>query len=99
MLPVWLHNNGESADLTPEQACTNPKVVAEVQKAVDIANTRVSRAESIRKFVILPDDFTEASGHLTPKMSIKRGPIMKDYADVIEALYTSTPVTESLGVG
>jgi long-chain acyl-CoA synthetase len=99
MLPVWLHNNGESADLTPEQACTNPKVVAEVQKAVDAANARVSRAESIRKFVILPDDFTEASGHLTPKMSIKRGPIMKDYADVIDRLYTATPVTESLGVG
>ena len=99
MLPVWLHNNGESADMTLEQACTNPKVVAEVQKAVDAANTRVSRAESIRKFVILPEDFTEDSGHLTPKMSIKRGPIMNDYADVIDGLYTATPVTESLGVG
>jgi long-chain acyl-CoA synthetase len=99
MLPVWLHNNGESADMSLEQACTNPKVVAEVQKAVDAANTRVSRAESIRKFVILPEDFTEASGHLTPKMSIKRGPIMTDYADVIDGLYSASPVTESVGIG
>jgi len=99
MLPVWLHNNGESADMTLDQACTNPKVVAEVQKAVDAANTRVSRAESIRKFVILPVEFTEDSGHLTPKMSIKRGPIIGDYADVIDGLYTATPVTESVGIG
>jgi long-chain acyl-CoA synthetase len=100
MLPAWLKNNGESPDLSPEQACTNPKVVAEVQKAVDAANARVSRAESIRKFVILPDDFTEANGHLTPKMSIKRGPIVKDYADVIEGLYASNaPVTAAVGIG
>ncbi|HEY4225992.1 MAG TPA: long-chain fatty acid--CoA ligase [Pseudolysinimonas sp.] len=100
MLPAWLKNNGENPELTPEQACTNAKVVAEVQKAVDAANARVSRAESIRKFVILPDDFTEASGHLTPKMSIKRGPIVKDYADVIEGLYASNaPVTSSVGIG
>ncbi|MEO6115469.1 MAG: long-chain fatty acid--CoA ligase, partial [Pseudolysinimonas sp.] len=74
-------------------------VIAEVQRAVDAANSKVSRAESIRKFQILATDLTEASGHLTPKMSIKRGPIMKDYADVIEGLYTAAPVTESLGVG
>ena len=70
-----------------------------MQKAVDAANSRVSRAESIRKFVILPGDFTEDSGHLTPKMSIKRGPILNDYAQVIDGLYTAAPVTESLGVG
>jgi len=51
----------------------------------------VSRAESIRKFVILPTEFTEASGHLTPKMSIKRGPILKDFADIIEGMYERTP--------
>lgn len=76
------------------EAAENPKVVAEVQKAVDAANARVSRAESIRKFVILPIEFTEASGHLTPKMSIKRGPILKDYSSVIEAMYTGAPATK-----
>jgi long-chain acyl-CoA synthetase len=91
MLPVWLHNNGEAADMSLDDAAKNPKVLAEVQKAVDAANSHVSRAESIRKFVILPTDFTEASGHLTPKMSIKRGPILKDFADAIEGMYDQAP--------
>ena len=91
MLPVWLNNNGEAGDMSLEEAVGNPKVIAEVQRAVDAANARVSRAESIRKFTILPTEFTEASGHLTPKMSIKRDPILKDFADVIESMYDSAP--------
>ncbi len=87
MLPVWLNNNGESADMSLDDAATNPKVIAEVQKVVDAANTRVSRAESIRKFTILATEFTEASGHLTPKMSIKRAPILTDFSTQIEAMY------------
>ena len=47
----------------------------------------MSRAESIRKFTILSDEWTEGSGHLTPKMSIKRNVIMDDYADAIDELY------------
>jgi long-chain acyl-CoA synthetase len=91
MLPVWLNNNGEAGDMSLEDAAKNPKVLAEVQRAIDAANARVSRAESIRKFVIVPTEFTEASGHLTPKMSIKRGPILKDFADVIEEMYADAP--------
>jgi long-chain acyl-CoA synthetase len=91
MLPVWLNNNGEAGDMSLEDAAKNPKVLAEVQRAIDAANARVSRAESIRKFVIVPIEFTEASGHLTPKMSIKRGPILKDFADVIEGMYADAP--------
>ena len=64
---------------------------AEVQRAIDAANTPVSRAESIRKFTILSTEWTEASGHLTPKMSIKRNVIMDDFADDIDELY-SVPV-------
>ncbi len=79
-----------------KDACVNAKVVAEVQRAVDAANTHVSRAESIRKFVILPTEFTEASGHLTPKMSIKRGPITTDFADAIEGMYEKAPETASI---
>jgi long-chain acyl-CoA synthetase len=93
MLPAWLKNNGEPADMPLADAVENPKVVAEVQRAVDAANSRVSRAESIRKFVILPTEFTEQSGHLTPKMSIKRGPIVKDFAGVIDAMYAGAPAT------
>ena len=87
MLPVWLANNKLDAGMSLAEAATNPRVTAQVQAAIDRANARVSRAESIRKFVILPIEFTEASGHLTPKMSIKRAVIMKDFATEIEGLY------------
>jgi long-chain acyl-CoA synthetase len=91
MLPTWLKNNGEDAEQTLAEASVNPKVIAEVQRAVDAANALVSRAESIRKFQILATDLTEASGHLTPKMSIKRNVIVEDFADVIEGIYGGTP--------
>jgi len=88
MLPVWLANNKLDARMSVADAAKHPSVIAQVQSAIDRANARVSRAESIRKFTILPVEFTEASGHLTPKMSIKRAVIMKDFANDIEALYT-----------
>jgi long-chain acyl-CoA synthetase len=94
MLPVWLNNNGEDATQSLEEACTNPKVIAEVQRAVDAANATVSRAESIRKFVLLPVDLTEASGHLTPKLSIKRNVILSDFAEEIEGMYEGAPATQ-----
>jgi long-chain acyl-CoA synthetase len=94
MLPVWLNNNGEDAGMSLEEATTNPAVLAEVQRAIDAANENVSRAESIRKFTILPLELTEASGHLTPKMSIKRNVILEDFADTIESMYSGAPATE-----
>ncbi|HAM26169.1 MAG TPA: long-chain fatty acid--CoA ligase [Microbacteriaceae bacterium] len=96
MLPVWLNNNGEDATQSIEEARKNNKVIAEVQRAVDGANATVSRAESIRKFVIMPKDFTEASGYLTPKLSIKRNEILKDFRDVIESIYQGAPATEGV---
>jgi long-chain acyl-CoA synthetase len=74
-------------EMSLAEAAKNPAVIAEVQAAVDRANARVSRAESIRKFTILPVQFTEDSGHLTPKMSIKRNIIVKDFTNEIEAMY------------
>ena len=97
MLPAWLKNNGEDPDQTLAEASVNPKVIAEVQKAVDGANSKVSRAESIRKFQILATDLTEATGHLTPKFSIKRNIIIEDFADVIEGIYSAHPA-ETEGV-
>jgi long-chain acyl-CoA synthetase len=91
MLPTWLGNNDLPSDMSLEAASKHPAVRAEIQKAIDVANTHVSRAESIRKFTVLPSEWTEASGHLTPKMSIKRNVIMDDFADDIAELY-SVPV-------
>ena len=86
MLPTWAKNNGLSA-LTAEQARSNEVVLTELQKAVDDANTAVSKAESIRKFAVLPGDFTEENGYLTPSLKLKRNLVMKDFHDDVEALY------------
>ncbi|WP_460773393.1 AMP-dependent synthetase/ligase [Microbacterium sp. GXF7504] len=87
MLPTWLANNGLDGSMSLEDAAKHPAVHAEVQRAIDTANKTVSRAESIRKFTILPTQWTEASGHLTPKMSIKRNVILQDHAADVEAIY------------
>ena len=97
MLPTWLANNGLDAKMSLADASRNEAVRAEVQRAVDGANSRVSRAESIRKFHILDADLTEASGHLTPKLSIKRNVILVDFADVIEDMYAGAP-TEGISI-
>lgn len=99
MLPTWLANNGLPADMSLADAAANDAVRAEVQRAIDVANTRVSRAESIRKFTILPSEWTEASGHLTPKLSIKRNVIMKDFAPQVAAIYNETTATTTVPLG
>ncbi|MGK9220273.1 MULTISPECIES: AMP-dependent synthetase/ligase [unclassified Microbacterium] len=99
MLPAWLATHGESSDLTLEQAAQNATVRAEIQRAIDEANTRVSRAESIRKFTVLGTEWTEATGHLTPKMSIKRAEILRDFAKDIEAIYEAPIQTTNIPMG
>jgi long-chain acyl-CoA synthetase len=90
MLPTWAKNNGLPA-LTVDQARKNDAVLAELQKAVDDANTAVSKAESIRKFTVLPGDFTEENGYLTPSLKLKRNVVMRDFHDDVEALYAAAP--------
>lgn len=98
MLPAWLQNNKLDPNMTIEEAGNHPAVLAEIQTAVDRANKKVSRAESIRKFIVLPTEFTELSGHLTAKMSIKRHVIVADFAGEIEALYETNPDTKGLNL-
>jgi long-chain acyl-CoA synthetase len=98
MLPTWLANNHLAADMPLSECATNDAVRAEVQKAIDRANKNVSRAESIRKFTILPDEWTEASGHLTPKMSIKRNVIMDDYAVEVDEIYSVPADTRNVSL-
>ena len=98
MLPVWLNNNHEDAGMTLAQSSVNKSVLAEIQRAVDHANEGVSRAESIRKFTVLSVELTEESGHLTPKMSIKRNIILQDFADEIATMYSGAPVTEGISL-
>ncbi|SHN21510.1 AMP-dependent synthetase/ligase [Actinacidiphila paucisporea] len=63
------------------------ELLAELQKAVDDANSTVSQAESIRRFRVLAADFTEDGGHLTPSMKIRRAAVAADFAADIEELY------------
>jgi long-chain acyl-CoA synthetase len=65
----------------------DPALKDEVQKAVDDANSQVSQAESIRKFVILPEDWTEDNGYLTPSFKVKRNAVLRDFHDTVEALF------------
>jgi long-chain acyl-CoA synthetase len=104
MLPGWCESNGISPALSMHDACYDERVLKAVQDAVDTGNQRVSRAESVRSFTILDAELTEASGHLTPKLTIKRGPVMKDFAADIEHIYsgsrvqtTAVPVVERRG--
>ena len=85
---VWLARHSRPADTTIAELASDPEMIAEIQVAVDEANQAVSRAESVRRFLILPVDFTEQSGHLTPSLKVRRGVVMKDFAAEIDALYS-----------
>ena len=87
-LGPWKERHGKPADATIAALREDPDLIAAVQEAVDDANKAVSRAESIRKFRILEDDFTQEAGQLTVKLGIRRSVLMKDYAADIEALYS-----------
>jgi long-chain acyl-CoA synthetase len=90
MLPGWLANHGKPP-MSPAQARKDPDVWASLERAVARTNQVVSRAESIRKFVILDDDFTELNGYLTPSLKIKRGRVLADFAKQIDRLYEPGP--------
>jgi long-chain acyl-CoA synthetase len=71
-----------------EDAIDHPKVQAEVQNAVEHANKAVSRAESIREYRVLPEDFTIEGGELTPTLKVKRNVVAEKYEPVIEDIYS-----------
>ncbi|GAB5080219.1 AMP-dependent synthetase/ligase [Arthrobacter sp. AD-310] len=88
-LPGWLQRHGLPADTALDDAANNPVVKAAVQDLITAANTSVSQAEAIKSFRIVPAEFTEASGHLTPSMKVKRAQVMKDFETVIEEMYAT----------
>jgi long-chain acyl-CoA synthetase len=93
MMPVWLANNGQPSDLTLSQAAKNPRVLQELQKAVDEVNSTVSNAEAIKKFEVIDSELSEKSGHLTPSLKIKREAVTRDFAPIIEQIYGGSPTT------
>ncbi|GAB3049057.1 AMP-dependent synthetase/ligase [Intrasporangium mesophilum] len=86
MWPLWAQSHGLEG-VSIDEARSNPTVMQALLEAVDRANEAVSKAESIRKFAVLPGDFTEANGYLTPSLKLKRALVMKDFNEDVEKLY------------
>ena len=88
-LRPWLESKGLNRDIPMEEAANNAAVRAEVQKWVDQANEGVSRAESVRKFIILPEEFTQENGLMTASMKVIRPKVIKRYATLLNTqMYT-----------
>jgi len=85
-VPGWLAAHGKP-EMTLAEAAKDADVLASLDKAVEKANKAVSRAESVRKYRILDTDLTIANGYLTPKLSIRRSEVLKDFAGEVDALY------------
>ncbi|MGB9377802.1 MAG: AMP-dependent synthetase/ligase [Mycobacteriales bacterium] len=85
--PAWKQRAGKPEEASVGDLRDDPDLIAEIQGGVDEANKAVSKAEAIKKFRILDDDFTIEGGQLTPKMSIKRAVVLKEQADEIAAIY------------
>ncbi|RAN74450.1 long-chain fatty acid--CoA ligase [Bacillus sp. SRB_336] len=86
-LPQWGRHHGLPEGITVAQAAKEPAVIDAVQRVIDKANGSVSQAEAIKAFRIVDTDFTEASGHLTPSMKVKRAQVLKDFDTVVEDIY------------
>jgi long-chain acyl-CoA synthetase len=86
-LPHWRSEKDRPAQATVDELRNDDQLRATIQEAVDYANRAVSKAEAIRAFRILPRDFTEATGELTPSLKVKRNVVLKEYADEIASIY------------
>jgi len=86
-LPFWLKQQGRDEHTPLEQLAADPALLAEVETAIDRANKAVSKAESIRKFKVLPVEWTVEGGQITPSLKLKRHVVMLEEAEEIAALY------------
>ncbi|MCX2922509.1 AMP-dependent synthetase/ligase [Streptomyces sp. NEAU-W12] len=85
----WAAEHGKPEGSTAASLSEDPELLAAIQDAVDDGNAAVSKAESVRRFRVLPSQFTEESGHLTPSLKLKRNVVAKDFAHEVEAIYSA----------
>jgi long-chain acyl-CoA synthetase len=83
---VWADQHGKSSKI--EELVDDPDLRADIETAIEDANKAVSKAESIRKFRVLPGEWTEEGGQLTPSLKLKRNVVMRENKDEVAALYT-----------
>ncbi|WLP90375.1 long-chain fatty acid--CoA ligase [Gordonia sp. NB41Y] len=86
--PGWKERNGKPADASVSDLANDPDLRGQVQAAVDEANKTVSHAEAIKKFRILPADFSEETGEMTPTLKVKRNVVVDKFSGDIEEIYT-----------
>ncbi|WP_026321973.1 AMP-dependent synthetase/ligase [Salinispora fenicalii] len=86
-LEHWKSGAGKPADAAVSDLIDDPDLLHELQRAVDEGNAAVSTAEAVRRFRVLPKEFTVESGHLTPSLKLRRSVIMEDFADEVAELY------------
>ncbi len=89
-LPAWLERTGKPAGTSVADLVDDPELRAEIGAAVADANLAVSRAEQIREYRILPVDFTEEGGEMTPTLKVKRTVVAEHFADAIASIYAGT---------
>ncbi|MGW6448066.1 AMP-dependent synthetase/ligase [Lentzea sp. NPDC055074] len=85
--PSWKESHGKPASAEVPDLIEDADLLAEIQAVVDEANKSVSKAEAIRKFRVLPVDFTEAGGEMTPSLKLKRSVVATTYSADIDAIY------------
>ena len=97
MVRSWLKSQGMDENLPMSAVAENDAIRSVVQQFIDQANSTVSRAESIRKFIILDEEFSQEAGTLTPSMKVVRPKVLKRYCDLIESqLYAPKPNSRPL---
>ncbi|WP_328322507.1 AMP-dependent synthetase/ligase [Kribbella sp. NBC_00382] len=84
-IPAWAEKHGKPNDMSV--LVDDKDLIAEIQTAIDDANTAVSKAEGIKKFSILEEDWTQENGELSLKLSLRRHIVMKKHEADVEALY------------
>jgi long-chain acyl-CoA synthetase len=85
VLEAWAEENGIEGDLV--DLCNNPQVIEHINTAVEATMASFSRYESVRKFTLVPEEFSQEAGELTPTLKLKRRVLLAKYADVIEKMY------------
>lgn len=83
----WKQQHGRPAGARAADVAADPELRADIQRAVDDATKAASRAELVRRFRILPGDFTGTAGQLTPSDKVRRSAVAREFAADIEALY------------
>ena len=82
---TWATAHGKPT--APAELVDDPDLHHELDAAVEDANKAVSKAESIRKYAVLPTDWTEEGGQLTPSLKLKRDVVMREHRDDVADLY------------